>query len=124
MFGFVVLTRYEKVRGARVFNGPRTQLDERIYNAQFILKHVDLPAFLQEELERFMRVIGHAIAHLSLQLVRATERLLTRLVRHLRTQHTEPLAPRESARPFVKTLSAFKDTLKTNAPNPDDFDIK
>ena len=55
--------------------------------------------------------------HLSLIVVRSVERVLTRLVRRLRTHPEVDTAPRETAREFVKVLSEFKDDLKENRPD-------
>lgn len=122
--GFVALTRYETNRGARFFAAKRTWLDEGIERIEFIVEHVDLAAFARDEVRHAMTRFGHAIAHLSLQVVRATERLLTRLVRHLRVQHEDEVAPRETAREFVKTLSEFKDGLNATHPDIDSLEVK
>lgn len=114
--GFFFLTQYEERRGHRFFAEARTRLDRQVARVEFILAHVDLGAFLRDEVRRATSLAGHAIVHFSLQIVRAVERLLTRLVRHLRTQHPVETAPRESSRPFVKTLSDFKDRLKATRP--------
>lgn len=76
-------------------------------------------AFVREEVRRLAARISHDLAHLSLQAVRTTERLLTRLVRHLRSRHTIDTidtVPRENVREFVKTLSDFKSQLKGTHP--------
>jgi len=65
---------------------------------------------------RLVGLVSHGIALLFLQGVRLAERLLTRLVRHLRREHVAETAPRENAREFVKTLADFKETLKETAP--------
>jgi hypothetical protein len=114
--GFFALTYYESRRGVRVFAGDRARLDALVARMAFILEHVDLGAFLRDEIRRLLGRIGHDIAHLSLQAVRATERVLTRLVRYLRTRHEVDITPRETARPFVKSLSDFKDRLKAARP--------
>ena len=124
LIGFVVLTRYEARRGARFFAPERDALDKNVERVEFIVAHVDLMAFAREEFSRALNQIGHTIAHLSLQAVRAVERLLTRLVRHLRTRNQESVAPRETAREFVKTLSDFKDTLKATHPDSDAFEVE
>ena len=115
--GFFALTQYEARTGTRFFADRRARLDTQVEQVEFIVAHVDLVAFAREEINRALSHLGHTIAHLSLQAVRATERLLTRLVRHLRTRTEEVPAPRENAREFVKTLSDFKETLKENAPD-------
>lgn len=119
--GFFMLSAYEGRRGTRVFNGSRTKLDQNVKKIEFILEHVDLGAFLLEELRRLMARLGHDIAHLSLMAVRAAERLLTRIVRHFRTQHAVDVTPRESTRGYVKTLSDFKDRLKAIRPDIPDI---
>lgn len=113
---FLVLTQYENRRGRRFFSERRDRFDASVRRIEFILEHVDFAAFARDEIRRAMNQIGHASAHLSLQSVRAVERLLTRLVRHFRSKHDVAVAPRENAREFVKTLSDFKENLKA----PDD----
>lgn len=124
LVGFVVLTRYEAKRGMRFFAPERDALDTSVGNVAFIIAHVDLAAFAKDEISRALNSIGHTIAHLSLQAVRSVERLLTRLVRHLRTRHESDAAPRESAREFVKTLSDFKDNLKATHPDIDVLEVE
>ena len=115
--GFLVLTWYETGRGVRVFAPQRARLDRGVEQIELILTHVDLGRFLREETRRLLEIVGHFVAELSLQLVRAIERLLTRLVRHLRMRGAaEPAAPRESVREFVKTLSDFKSGLDPTRP--------
>ncbi len=119
--GFFVLAGYEERRGVRVFAGLRTRFDQNVGRIEFILAHVDFGAFLLDEAHRFAVRLGHDIAHLSLLVVRATERLLTRTVRYFRTQHSVDAAPRESTRGYVKTLSDFKDRLKATRPDIPDI---
>ncbi|MFA7302591.1 MAG: hypothetical protein WC030_02480 [Candidatus Paceibacterota bacterium] len=114
--GFFMLTWYEAARGVRVFAPQRARLDNHVKRAEFIVEHVDLKAFVREELRRIVTQAGHALSHLTLRAVRAVERLLTRLVRYLRTEHeVEVRAPGET-REFVKTLSDFKGRLKDTMP--------
>src|SRR3989338_9195544 len=116
--GFLVLTWYETGRGVRVFAQQRARLDRGVEQIELILTHVDLGRFLREETRRLLEIVGHFVAELSLQLVRAIERLLTRLVPHLgRRGAADPPAPRESVRKFVKPLPDFKGGL--DAPRPD-----
>ncbi|MDO8575710.1 MAG: DUF2791 family P-loop domain-containing protein [bacterium] len=114
--GFFVLTSYEARRGVRVFAAQRTRLDQNVERIEFILQHVDLGSFLRTEVRHLVARLSHYIAHLSLQAVRATERLLTRLVMYLRSKHAVDTAPRENVREFVKTLSDFKVGLKATHP--------
>ncbi len=124
LIGFVALTQYETRRGERFFAGKRMWLDTNVERVAFIIEHVDLGAFVRDEISHAMHRVGHTIAHLSLQGVRAAERLLTRLVRHLRTQHEDEVAPRETAREFVKTLSEFKDGLNATHPGIESLEGK
>ncbi|MBU6490974.1 hypothetical protein KGQ25_02365 [Patescibacteria group bacterium] len=115
--GFFVLTQYEGRRSVRFFESTRARLDRSVRQIEFVFTHVDLGAFLRAETGRVASRVGHDIAHLSLRTVRTVERLLTRLVRHLRPRHTvDTVPPRESSREFVKTLSDFKDHLEANRP--------
>ena len=115
--GFVALTRYETGRGMRLFAASRARLDARVEHVLFIYEHVDFNAFVEEETKALMLRVGHAIAHLSLQTVRAIERLLTRAVRDLRTRvSSEAGVPRATERPFVQALGDFKEELKQARP--------
>ena len=111
--GFIVLTQYETQHGIRFFRAPRERFDVHVERVMFIVTHVDFLAFVQDTLRQGVNHAGHVIAHFSLQVVRAVERVLTRLVRHLRAKNEAPVPRRESSREFVKTLSDFKDTLTT-----------
>jgi hypothetical protein len=119
--GFFVLTSYEERRGTRLFAPARIRLDERVARIEFILAHVSLGAFARDEIRRAASRIGHDIVNVSLQTVRIVERLLTRLLRYIRTRHAVEVTPRGSARPFVKTLSDFKDRLKATHPEISDI---
>jgi len=120
--GFFALTDYEARRGTRYFAPQRARLDENVERIEFIWQHVDLGAFIRDEIRRLAGRLSHDIAHLSLQSVRAIERLLTRLVRYLRSKHAVDVGPRENVREFVKTLSDFKDQLKST--HPEALDIR
>lgn len=120
--GFFALTWYETTHGVRVLARERAELDRQIGRIIFIWENVDLAAFAREEIEHFMRRVGHDVVHLSLQAVRAVERLLTRLVRHFRVRQAVEEGPRETAREFVKTLSDFKEGL--SAVHPEIADVE
>ncbi len=106
--GFVALTVFEERHGARVFAATRTRLDERVTRASFIVAHVDWSAFIRDSISRGAGRFAHGVAHFSLRAVRAIERFLTRIVRHLRLRHAAEPAPGAEAREFVRTLSDFK----------------
>lgn len=124
LVGFVALTQYESRRGFRLFAHARAELDAQVGRIEFIVEHVDLAAFVREEAHHAVNRIGHWVAHLSLQVVRAVERFLTRLVRHLRRRNEETVAPRENAREFVKTLSDFKETINAVHPEIDASEVQ
>mgnify|MGYP001590659494 CR=1 FL=1 len=111
-----MLTNYEARRGARLYEPQRARLDRAVERAVFIAEHVNLGEFLRDEVRHLAGRIGHDILHFSLIVVRAVERLLTNLVRRLRSHPEIDTAPRETAREFVKTLSDFKGNLKATHP--------
>lgn len=117
---FFALTGYEIRRGARYFGVERDRFDHAVEHIALISQRVDLGAFFRDEVRRLLGRLSHDIAHLSLQTVRAVERLLTRLVRYLRSRHGGDTAPSENVREFVKTLSEFKDGLKATHPEVTD----
>jgi hypothetical protein len=119
--GFLVLSDYEMRRNVRLFARGRARLDEQVARIEFIIAHVDFAAFLREEVHHISHRIAQEVVHLSLQTVRAVERLLTRVVRHLHMQHAIDPMPRENAREFVKTLSDFKGSLKATHPKVPDI---
>ena len=121
LLGFFGLTVLELNRAARVLNNVRTRLDRKISHIEFIFSHIDLVEFVREESARLLTNASHAMAHLSLRAVRFVERMLTRLVRHLRMRHAAGVVPRTDAREFVKTLSNFKDNLKSTRPDIVEF---
>ena len=119
--GLFPLTSYEDRRGVRFFAKQRTLLDGKIDHAIFIFENVDLNAFIQDLVHRIVHQIAHDIAHLSLLSVRAVERGLTRIVRHLRANRVNDMPQRESTREFVKTLSDFKEQLRETPPEIPDI---
>lgn len=121
LIGFVAVSDYEARRGLRFFAPFRVRLDQRVEQIEFIVTHVDFGSFVRSEMVRIGSIIGHDVVHFSLQAVRITERLLTRLVRYFRTKHTIDAVPRESQREFVKTLADFKGNLKSTHPDISDI---
>lgn len=113
------MTAYEARSGARFFAPSRARLDEKVSHLEFILRSIDFGKLIRTEVYRVAVFLGHLIAGLSLQAIRAIERLLTRIVRHLHTHHRVDTVPRESAGAFVKTLSDFKGSLKEHPVAPD-----
>lgn len=116
LVGFFFLVASETRRGARLCAPARVRLDELVLQVEFVFAHVDLGAFARNELVALAHRIGHDAVHLTLRAVRAAERLLTRVVRWLRSRQEVVEAPRETTREFVRTLSDFKETLEAVHP--------
>jgi hypothetical protein len=114
--GFLALTKREAHTGARLFSLVRSKLDVFVERFHFVLVHVDLEAFLKHESRAFLTRLVHDTVHISLLIVRAVERVLTRAIRQLRTRHNIPALRSESGRPFVKTISQFKRHLEATRP--------
>jgi len=122
LVGLFVLTGYEARQGVRLFAMQRARLDESVERVEFVLTHVDFTAFVRDITRRIAHRVAHDVAHLSLLAVRATERLLTRIVRYLRAKRAVSVPPRgENTREFVQTLSDFKEQLKATPPEIPDI---
>ena len=102
----------EARRVGRYFEVYRLRLDRVAEQTRLIVTHVDLAGFVRDETLRAVRYLVHQGAHMALQVVRAAERLLTRLVRHLRLHPEAPHPGGESNRSFVRALSEFKGQLE------------
>lgn len=100
LIGFLVLTSIEAASGVRMLGGVRRRLDRRIGQLSFIIAHVDLGSFARETVRAFFERVLHDLAHGTLVAVRSVERMLTRLVRHLRVerQEADPASPRRGLR--------------------------
>jgi hypothetical protein len=114
--GFLLVTRYEKQQGARLFAAQREVFDRRIHRLEFILTHVDFESFAREQAHILVAHMAHDIAHYSLLFVRELERPLSRLVKHLRSRHGIETASNAAPRAFVKTMSDFKRELSSARP--------
>src|SRR3989338_74264 len=111
----------ERIEISRFAPRRRERLDQAVEHFALVLAQVDFNAFLRDEMRRIAGRVSHDIAHLSLQAVRTAERLLTRLVRYLRSRHAVDTPPGENVREFVKTLSDFKGKLKATHPEVTDI---
>ncbi len=118
------MTSYETRHGERYFAAKRSRLDQTVEHIEFVFQHVDFGAFVRDEVRRLLGRLSHFVVHLSLQSVRAAERVLTRLVRYLRSKHPADTPPGENVREFVKTLSDFKGQLKATHPEVSDVQQK
>lgn len=121
-FSFLILTWYEKKRGVRFLEALRAHFDRQVERIEFIFVHIDLSAFLRDMVHHSARRVALDSTRLSLQSVRAVERLLIRLIRRFHMHQSLNAAPRGNARAFIKTLSDFKNNLKTV--RPDVLDIR
>lgn len=110
--GFLGLTQIEAKTGRR-YGAWRTKLDEFVDRMLYIYTHVDLAEFVRDEVRHHIGRTGQAGLHLALTVVRWVERTLTRLMRYFRAHPDVNVAPRETAREFVRTLSDFKEELRT-----------
>ena len=119
--GFFVLVHYEARRGVRLGASYRARLDEHVERIEFILAHIDLATFLRDEARHFVSRIGHDSVHILLLVVRAVERLLTRVIRHQHAKRIIDAEPVENTREFVKTLSDFKEQLDATRPQMPDI---
>lgn len=105
LLGFLALTTVETRRGVRVFAPLRAKLDE-LAQASEELSRVDLAVFVLHLLRDATHRVLHDLAHLSLLLIRAIERELTRLVKHVRSNRT-PIAPEMKEQSPVKKAAWY-----------------
>ncbi len=114
--GFLALLAWEQKRGMRLVAIRRAAFDTRVEQVTLVLTHSDLVPSLETEVRAFGQWFIHEVAHFSLMVVREVERVLTRLVKYLRTrQSAAPVAPLgEPTRAFVKTLRGFKAELRAS----------
>jgi len=87
--GFLALTRFETGRGVRFFGGMRSKLDSRVEKTAFVLQHVDWSAVIAELVRSITARVIHDVAHATLIIVRILERMLTRVVKYLRSRRQE-----------------------------------
>jgi hypothetical protein len=113
---FGALAVYESGRPARFFADRRTHLDGFVDRVTFIIQHVDFASYIRDEVKRLAKRVSHDIVHFTLQATRSVERLLTRVMKHLRSRDPMLSATRESARPFIESLSTFKEQLAATRP--------
>lgn len=81
---FLVLTVFERRRGARVFSAARLAFDEKVSSATKALVAFDDARIMHAAHEVFRHAL-HSTTHHLLIGVRFLERLLTRVVRNIRT---------------------------------------
>lgn len=107
--GFLLLTRFERARGLRFFESLRNRVDEKTDKAVFVATHVDWSAFLSHFFRTLVARIAHDLAHASLIVVRVLERLLTRIVKYLRSARPQtPSIPEKPRFDMRASLSQFR----------------
>jgi len=87
--GFLALTRYETAHGVRFLGGARSRFDAQVEKAAFVVRHVDWSAVLAHLVRTATARIVHDLAHATLIVVRIVERVLTRVVKYLRTRRQQ-----------------------------------
>jgi len=111
--GFLALTRFETGRGVRFFGDARARFDMGVERASFIARHVDWSAVLAHVVRTAVARIVHDIAHASLITVRIIERLLTRVVKYLRTSRQQAAATSDRKKFDMRaSLQQLRQTLK------------
>lgn len=93
LVAFLSLTAVEARTGRRFLAGRRYALDARVARYMFIIRHVDWGALFADIMKSFIERATHDIAHGALIGVRALERMLTRVVRTLRSRQESPVLP-------------------------------
>lgn len=113
--GFLLLTAFEQSRDVRLLRVSRERLDARVGRASYVLAHVDWGAFFTDVTRTSAERVLHDVAHTTLLLVRALERLLTRAVRVLRERRQGLLAAPRAERPSIVATTAqyLKTTLRS-----------
>ena len=81
---FLGVRAVERRRGARFFPELRDMLDDAVLQAQERIDGVHVPTLLRSVAAKGSRKVLHDALSGALSLVRSTERILTRFVRHLR----------------------------------------
>ncbi|HYE23006.1 MAG TPA: hypothetical protein VEA92_00965 [Candidatus Paceibacterota bacterium] len=111
--GFLALTRFETGRGVRFFGSIRTRFDTGVERTSFIIRHVDWSAVLATLVRTAAARIVHDIAHASLIAVRIIERLLTRVVKYLRSSRQQAAATSDRKKFDLRaSLAQLRQTLK------------
>ena len=111
--GFILLTMREARHGSRLFlSDSRATLDAAASRFLLLVTHEDFGSYTRHAVLTVVGRIAHDSAHGFLVLVRATERLLTRLVRHLRDRKAPPFTESKASSTFVRHISEFKQSLR------------
>ena len=110
---FLALTRYETGHGVRFFGNVRSRLDAKTERVAFIARHVDWSAAISHLVRTAAARIVHDVAHTILIIVRIVERLLTRVVKYLRSRRKEAAVVSDRKRFDMKaSFAQFRSTLK------------
>jgi len=112
--GFLLLTAFERGRGLRVAGVWRNRLDAKTARMMFVVRHVDWGAFVRHLAVTAFERVAHDLAHATLVLVRALERLLTRMVKYLRERRGASPLPEDgtSERPVERAMLHVRAALR------------
>jgi hypothetical protein len=111
--GFLALVRYETGHGTRYFADVRGRMDSRVAKAAFVVRHVDWSAVIAHAVRSASARVVHDVAHATLIIVRILERLLTRIVRYLRTSRQQAALTSDKKRFDMKaSLAQLRSTWR------------
>ena len=118
--GFLLLAALERGREVRVLGAWRSALDKKVSRAAFVATHVDWGAFARHLAGTATERVLHDIAHSILQMVRMTERLLTRAVKNLRERRGIPTDEPEDApaSPIARSIDKVRTALRNSRKAP------
>jgi hypothetical protein len=113
--GFFALTVVEAQTGRRMFGLSRKKFDKNVGRVFFIIEHVDWSGFIAHLVQSVAARVAHDIAHWTLMTVRFLERQLTTVVRTLRNQRPNLLAPKPSrTSPLTQVSGYLQATIRRN----------
>jgi hypothetical protein len=119
---FLLFSSLETRYGFRVLAGPRRRFDRHVARATYVARHIDWSGFIAHIVKTTAERIAHDIVHTTLLVVRAVERILTRIIRVLR----ERVASRATDEPpvegsqLIATIIRFRKSFKRELPPAQD----
>lgn len=119
---FLLFSSLETRYGFRVLSGPRKRFDRQVARVTYVAQHIDWGGFIAHIVKTMAERVAHDLVHTSLLIVRAVERILTRLIRVLR----ERVASRVSDEPpvegsqLIATIIRFRKSFRREQPPTQD----
>jgi hypothetical protein len=110
--GFLLLTYLESSRQFRLMPASRAKLDRHVKRVAFVVSHVDWSAFIGQLVRNAAEIIVHDVAHATLLVIRALERLLTRIVHGLRTRRLSRSEDPGTVTTVVERIAHLRETLR------------